>query len=329
MTIPDFLTTSLPLFSVRVRGEWQKNKIFQVIHGKQIIRDYTVYDGSAKGHLIPFQSKFAAAVWRWQQMSQVEKQPFTSRAAKLGLRISGYNYFISLYLRDKLEVEVGYPDPHHASHEKDGADEIDITGLVGAIAEALIDEKIAAHTAKPWAHPWQRSPLLRYQLRKTETFDLASGENNAGAICFDGTHIWIGLVTSPGIIVKMDPADGTYATYTLASGENYIYSICFDGTHIWVGLYTSPAKIIKMNPADGSYVTYTLASGENYALSICFDGTHIWVGLNTWLAKIIKMNPADGSYVTYTLASGKTLPIVSVSTALIFGLGWIHGWRRS
>jgi len=133
MPIPDFLNTRLPLLSIRVRGEWQKDKIFQVIHGKQFIREYTEYDGSAKGHLIPFQSKFAAAVWNWQHMPESEKQWFRARESKLGLRISGYNYFISLYMRDKLEAYMGYPDPHHLSHEKGGTDEINCSGLVGRI----------------------------------------------------------------------------------------------------------------------------------------------------------------------------------------------------
>lgn len=141
MAIPDFLNTKLPLFSIRARGEWKKNKIFQVIRGKQVIRAYSEYDGSAKRHLIKFQSKFAAAVWRWQQMPYTERRWFISRAAKLGLQISGYNYFISLYMRDKLEDEVGYPDPHHQSHEKDGADELDLTGLegVGLIVFRIIE----------------------------------------------------------------------------------------------------------------------------------------------------------------------------------------------
>jgi streptogramin lyase len=351
MGIPDFLNTRLPLFSIRVRGKWKNSKIFQVIKGKQFLRAYTEYDGSAKGHLIKFQSKFAAAVWSWQQMAYNDRRFYISRASKLGLRISGYNYFISLYMRDKLEGDMGYPDPHHLSHEKGGADEIsvkDLSGLLadeqnagkikgviiddtekadekvlgykqstdrivyltsagGGVSEAQVAAMIASHAGKPWSHPWQRSPLLRYQLRKTETFDLTSGENHAKSICFDGTHIWIGLFTSPAKIIKMDPADGTYTVYTLSSGENNAESICFDGTHIWIGLTTSPAKIIKMDPADGTYTVYTLLSGENNAQAICFDGTHIWIGLWTSPAKIIKMDPADGTYTAYTLASGEDI----------------------
>lgn len=148
MGIPDFLNTRLPLFSIRVRGKWKNSKIFQVINGKQFLRAYTVYDGSAKGHLIKFQSKFAAAVWNWQQMAYNDRRFYISRASKLGLRISGYNYFISLYMRDKLEGYMGYPDPHHLSHEKGGADEIDVTDLVGTTPRALLGDSTKGRTLR-------------------------------------------------------------------------------------------------------------------------------------------------------------------------------------
>lgn len=103
MDIPDYLTSTLPLFSLRVRGKWKKDVIFQVIKGKQIVRNYTDYDGSAKTHLVQFQSKFAEAVFSWQALPAVSKRWYNAREAKLGLRISGYNFYISLYLRDKLD----------------------------------------------------------------------------------------------------------------------------------------------------------------------------------------------------------------------------------
>ena len=116
----------------------------------------------------------------------------------------------------------------------------------GMPSEARVNELIAAHAGLTWVHPWQRSPLLKYQLRKTETYVLAAGENNAVGMAFDGMHIWVGLDTSPAKVVKMNPADGTYVTYTLAAGENYAFSMAFDGMHMWVGLYTTPAKVRRI-----------------------------------------------------------------------------------
>lgn len=128
MYVPDFLNTRLPLFSLRVRGKWKKDVIFQVINGKQFLRKYTAYDGSEKNHLKPYYSKFAAAIWNWQQMPLQQRRWFNSRASKLGLQMSGYNYFIRLYMLDKLGDFVAYPDPHHLSHEPGGDDEVRASG---------------------------------------------------------------------------------------------------------------------------------------------------------------------------------------------------------
>ena len=102
MIVPDYTTPRLPLFSIRVRGAWEKTLIFQVIHGEQVTRKYSAYDGSAKTHLIPYQPKFAAAVAAWQALDQTTKRSYTSRASKLGKRLPGYHYFLSLFLNNKL-----------------------------------------------------------------------------------------------------------------------------------------------------------------------------------------------------------------------------------
>lgn len=111
-----------------MRGKWKKDVIFQVIKGKQCMRKYSAYDGSEKDHLKPYYSKFAAAIWNWQQMPLYKRRWFNSRASKLGLQMSGYNYFIRLYMKDRLGDLVAYPDPHHLSHEKNGDDEVRVSG---------------------------------------------------------------------------------------------------------------------------------------------------------------------------------------------------------
>ena len=133
MDVPSVITKKLPLLSIRARGEWQKDVIFQVIHGKQIVRTYSNYDSSAKSHLIKYQSKFAAAVRVWQGLSHPQKRWYTSRAAKLGKQMLGFNYFIQLYMLGKGGLDMGYPDPHHLSHEKNGLDVILLKNLDGAV----------------------------------------------------------------------------------------------------------------------------------------------------------------------------------------------------
>ena len=147
MEIPDYLNVQTPLFSVRARGQWKKQKIFQVIKGKQALRNYSNYDGSAKPQLVTFQPDFAAAVYIWQHLDYSERRWYIHRAAKLGLRISGYNYFISLFVQGKTgDRYMGIIDdliterlaalfPHHTRHEDAGDDEISITDLEGKSTE--------------------------------------------------------------------------------------------------------------------------------------------------------------------------------------------------
>jgi len=78
--------------------------VFEVRGTKQYHRVLTDYDRSAKTHLVPYQAPFAAAVAAWQEQTPEVKRWYHSRAAKLGLRITGFNYWISLSLKGKLEA---------------------------------------------------------------------------------------------------------------------------------------------------------------------------------------------------------------------------------
>lgn len=93
---------NMPLLSIRARGKWKDTFIFQVIHGKQFRRTCSLYDLSAKAHLVPYQPKFAAAVAAWQALTETEKRVYRLQAIRLGRPQSGYNRFISLYLKDRI-----------------------------------------------------------------------------------------------------------------------------------------------------------------------------------------------------------------------------------
>lgn len=84
--------------SARVQGSWAKRVIYQIRKGKQVARRYTPYDGSPKTYLVQYQPKFNTAITLWKALSPGQKQRLNSDASRLGLRYSGYNYFISLYL---------------------------------------------------------------------------------------------------------------------------------------------------------------------------------------------------------------------------------------
>jgi hypothetical protein len=100
--IPRRLAES-PFMVHRKRGKWTNRIIYQVVHGKQRRRCYTPYDGSPKIYLTPFQPKFAEAVALWKTFSASTKAMLNARASKLGLKCSGYNFWISLWIKDNPE----------------------------------------------------------------------------------------------------------------------------------------------------------------------------------------------------------------------------------
>ena len=92
-----------PFLSHRKRGAWAKRIIYQVVHSKQRMRRYTPYDGSPKAHLVPFMPKFQEAVATWKTFPDDTKTALNARASKLGKKHSGYNFWISLWMKDKPE----------------------------------------------------------------------------------------------------------------------------------------------------------------------------------------------------------------------------------
>jgi len=94
-----------PFMNDRARGAWAKRAIFQTVGGLQKVRRYTPWDGSPKAHLTPFQPKLREAVALWHLLDIGTKRILNAEASRLGLRCSGYNYFIKLYLLDDPEWE--------------------------------------------------------------------------------------------------------------------------------------------------------------------------------------------------------------------------------
>jgi len=105
-----FMHSSLPLLSLRVRGIWMKRYIFQMSNGSQQVRFASAYDMSTKAWMPPYWPAFRGAVLAWQGLSLPTKKRLNARASKLGLRYSGYNYFISLYLKSSPHLSEYYPE---------------------------------------------------------------------------------------------------------------------------------------------------------------------------------------------------------------------------
>lgn len=99
MAVPSVTTKRLPLLSLRVRGGWLGDKIFEVRRGRQYVRAFTDYDKSAKAHLTPFQAAFRDAVAAWHLLSMEDKKNWQARAIYLKRPYSGYSLFMSKFLK--------------------------------------------------------------------------------------------------------------------------------------------------------------------------------------------------------------------------------------
>ena len=170
---------------------------------------------------------------------------------------------------------------------------------------AEVNSKIATHAGLPWVHPWQRSPLLKYQLKKSGSIEFAlPGAGGCRCCCFDGKYIWMGREVANDWIIRFDPADESYS-YVEIVGMSDINAMCYDGSHVWFVDNQSPARYAKINPNTMAYTVWTLPTGYNKARSASFDETYVWIGLNLSPAKALKIDPADGSYTEYGFAAGE------------------------
>jgi hypothetical protein len=89
-----------PFMNPQVRGRWIKRAVFYTWRGRQMVRRYRPYDGMPKDHLATWSIKLRSAVLAWQSLTAASKVVLNAEASRLGLRYSGYNYFISLYVKD-------------------------------------------------------------------------------------------------------------------------------------------------------------------------------------------------------------------------------------
>ena len=89
-----------PFMNPQCRGRCIKRAVFYVSRGRQMVRRYRPYDGMPKDHLATWSTKLAAAVIAWRSLTAASKVDLNAEASRLGLRYSGYNYFISLYIKD-------------------------------------------------------------------------------------------------------------------------------------------------------------------------------------------------------------------------------------
>jgi hypothetical protein len=157
----------------------------------------------------------------------------------------------------------------------------------------------------------QNNPQLAHLFgvdRADKTLTLNTGENSIRTMWSDGTYLYVGLVTSPAKIVKIQLSDLTkVTTLTLDTGEDSCVALWSDGTYLYAGLYLSPSKIVKIDLATFTKdSTLTLGSGENNLFDLWSDGTYLYAGLHLSPSKIVKIDLATFTKdSTLTLGSGE------------------------
>lgn len=88
-----------PLLSMQARGIWAKRVIYFTRMGRQNMRRYTPYDGSAKKHLEPWIQPFMEAAFLWTVLTDENKKRLTADAKRSGLASQGKNYLTKLYIQ--------------------------------------------------------------------------------------------------------------------------------------------------------------------------------------------------------------------------------------
>ncbi|MGC8673468.1 MAG: hypothetical protein ACP5TO_08255, partial [Thermoplasmata archaeon] len=81
----------------------------------------------------------------------------------------------------------------------------------------------------------------------------------------DGTYVYAGYFTAPGIVDKIDPSTMTLvSSFTAPSGHNYVEALTYDGTYIYAGYDTGPGIVDKIDPSTMTLVSsFTAPSGHN------------------------------------------------------------------
>ena len=143
---------------------------------------------------------------------------------------------------------------------------------------------------------------------------LNAGENQIFAITSDGTFLYAGTVTFPGIVVKVDLATFTrFDALTLNPGEDQIIRMITDGTYLYVVCLCRfvpfvPAKVVRVNLQTFQRVDvidFTTIPGFGFVgIAITLDGTYLYIGLGSSPGTIVRIDTR-----TFTVSATLTFNI--------------------
>lgn len=102
----DFFVSKLPLASLRTSGQFAGRIVYYCINGRQLKQTYSVYRGSPKAHLAAWSDKFSQASAAYHALSPAGLALLRAAAKRRPRPSTGYNYFLSLFMRDDPRVNL-------------------------------------------------------------------------------------------------------------------------------------------------------------------------------------------------------------------------------
>ncbi|GAI40192.1 unnamed protein product, partial [marine sediment metagenome] len=115
-----------------------------------------------------------------------------------------------------------------------------------------------------------------------------TGENYCYALTQDTDYVYVGLDTTPPMVIKITKATMvTCATWTGEAGEDDCRALAEDTDYVYAGLNVSPAKVIKITKATMTTDSrWTGAGGENTCHALAEDTDYVYAGLDISPAKV-------------------------------------------
>jgi len=88
--------------AIEIRGAVGKQIVFRVRGGQQEVIPYTIPPNPRTPLQQWWRGVFSRAVEMWHTLTPAQKRPYNRRARKWG-RLTGFNYYVSAYLRRQRE----------------------------------------------------------------------------------------------------------------------------------------------------------------------------------------------------------------------------------
>lgn len=80
------------------------NYTYQIRRNKQVRYSYTVPSNPQSGPQQAWRAEFTRGTFAWNNLSQYGKDWFTAKAKSYSLKMTGFNYFMSLFLKRRFKV---------------------------------------------------------------------------------------------------------------------------------------------------------------------------------------------------------------------------------